>query len=117
MKQIQWLDDVEAHDYDAAYSYLNLAFDDEFCAAVVKKLRAAPITRTKAKDIIRMSGDVPLTAKDHAVAHDLEKMDKGTPMSPILLLRGRPVIIADGWHRCCGVLIRDPNAWIPHKIV
>ena len=38
---LRWLDDVAAHDFDAALAYLSLKFDEKQAAAAVGRLRKA----------------------------------------------------------------------------
>jgi len=54
--QIQWQDAPEDHDYPAAESYLSLVYDEKAAAAYVARLKRAPMSQFKAKDIFRASG-------------------------------------------------------------
>lgn len=71
---------------------------------------------------MRASG-LPLRAADNAhVASDLAKIRRGTALSPILLVRGdlvggRPLVIADGYHRVCACYLTDENAETPARLV
>jgi hypothetical protein len=117
---IKWLTEPEAHNYPAAQSYLNLIFDDAATAALVEKLKRAPICTFKAKDIFRASGLSLLGVSNTRVKRDQEKIESGEALSPILLVRDTPhgkVIIADGYHRMCALYTYDEDAIIPCKIV
>ena len=94
------------HDYTAAASYLSLLLDAPSVTAVVRRLRTAPRVLHPAKDLLRASGLPMLAVDDPEVAKDLKKVRKGTPLSPVLLVRGgleldRALIVADGYHRIC----------------
>ena len=53
--KIRWLDEPEEHNYPSAYSYLSLVYDEEDAKRLVKKLRDAPMTTFKSRDIFRAS--------------------------------------------------------------
>lgn len=115
-----WLNDVEPHDFDAAASYLTLLYPDKRCTKQLAALRAAPVRRFKAKDIFRASGLSLLGVSNHHVEKDRQKIEAGTALSPLLLVRDPDhgkVIVADGYHRLCAVYGFDEDAWIPCRIV
>jgi len=117
--EIKWLRKPEDHDYPAALSYLDLLFDDETSAAHVSKLRQAPMTKFKAKDIFRASGLSLLGVSNSHVKKDKKKIKAGEALSPLLLIRDSDsgkVVIADGYHRLCAVYSYDEDAVIPCKI-
>ncbi len=118
--EILWLPDVEEHDYPAAESYLGLIYPEGQAVDLVARLRAAPLVRFKAKDIFRASGLSSLGVSNARVEKDRKKIEKGTPLSPLLLVRDAPngkVVVADGYHRLCAIYGFDEGAWIPCKIV
>jgi len=118
--QIQWLPDVEDHDYPAAESYLSLLYTPDRVAGMVKGLKAAPIVPFKAKDIFRASRLSLLGVSNSHVDKDRKRIKKGQALSPLLLVRDKPtgkVVIADGYHRLCAVYGADEDALIPCKIV
>jgi len=118
--QIQWYDAPEDHDYPAAESYLSLLYDEKTAEAYVAKLKRAPISQFKAKDIFRASGLSLLGASNFHVAKDSQKIHDGQKLSPLLLVRATGqsrVIIADGYHRLCAVYALNEDATIPSKIV
>jgi hypothetical protein len=116
---IKWLGNPEDHDYPAAASYLSLLYDEPTVAAHIDKLKGAPISLLKAKDIFRASGLSLLGVSNSHVQKDNEKIKAGKALSPLLLIRDAAngkVIIADGYHRLCAVYAHDEHAVIPCKI-
>jgi hypothetical protein len=86
----------------------------------VRRLKRAPVTAFKAKDIFRASGLSLLGVSNHHVERDRRKILGGKKLSPLLLVRDTvhgKLIIADGYHRLCAVYQFDEDAWIPCKIV
>lgn len=118
--EIKWLPDVEEHDYPAAQSYLLLLFGESQVKKIIAALRAAEITQFKAKDIFRASGLSLLGISNSHVERDRSKIKNGTPLSPLLLVRGEKsdkLVIADGYHRLCAIYGVDEDAWITCRIV
>ena len=104
--EIKWLDTPEEHDYPAAESYLNLIYDSQTVSTIIQKLRQAPMTSFKAKDIFRASGLSLLGISNSRVEIDRKKILAGHPLSPLLLVRDTAngkVVIADGYHRMCAI--------------
>ena len=117
--KIKWLSQPEEHDYPAALLYLALIYDKKTAAGLVKKLKKAPVSEFKAKDIFRASGLSLLGAGNSHVKKDMVKIESGRGVSPLLLVRDSAngkVIIADGYHRLCAVYTFDEDAVIPCKI-
>ncbi len=117
---IQWLPDVEDHDYPAAGSYLGLLHPDDQVIGLLERLKQAPIVQFKAKDIFRASQLSLLGVSNSHVDKDQKKIKRGQPLSPLLLVRDEPtgrVVIADGYHRLCAVYGYDEDALIPCKII
>ena len=116
----RWLSKPEEHDYPAAVSYLSLIYDEETATKLGKRLRAAPMTQFKAKDIFRASGLSLLGVSNSHVEKDRKKIKNGKELSPLLLVRDKAngkVIIADGYHRLCAVYSLNEDVLIPCKIV
>ena len=116
-----WKDEPEEHDYPAAHDYLSLLMPEEAAKELCDRLRTAPLVRRKAKDLLRASGLPVLGPENVHVAHDLDKVRKGRPLSPVLLVRGRLtagvlLTIADGYHRVCASHHLGENADIPCRI-
>jgi hypothetical protein len=78
------------------------------------------MTQFHAKDVFRASR-LPLLGPDnYHVKKVRAKIDQGVALSPILLVRDESngkVVIADGFHRMCGVYSFDEDAILPCKIV
>lgn len=118
--EINWLFDVEEHDYPAAASYLCILYPEEQVAEMLAKLRTAPLVQFKAKDIFRASQLSLLGVSNSHVEKDTDKIEKGISLSPLLLVRdeqNRKVIIADGYHRLCAVYRFNEDAFIHCKII
>ena len=117
---ISWITTPEDHDYPAAKSYLCLLFNEPTANRFVKRLRSAKVTEFKAKDIFRASGLSLLGVSNSHVKKDMQKIECGEKLSPLLLVRdpkSTRLIIADGYHRLCAVYAFDEDAIIPCKIV
>lgn len=116
-----WKPEPDEHDFPAAADYLSLTLTDADVATVVALLRVAPITHRKAKDLLRASNLALLPPENPHVAKDLHKVSSGQALSPVLLLRGalergRPLVVADGYHRICASHHLDEDADIPCRI-
>jgi hypothetical protein len=118
----RWKSEPEEHDFPAALSYLSLLLTEPEAAALVDALRVAGTTRHKAKDLLRASA-LPLLSRENAhVRKDLDKVEAGQRLSPVLLVRGRlgrgePLTVADGYHRICALYHLDEDADVPCRIV
>src|SRR5450755_3489751 len=96
--EINWLREPEQHDYPAALSYLCLLYDEPIAAAHVDKLKRAPISQFKAKDIFRASGLSLLGISNAHVVKDQQKIQSAGQLSPLLLVRDSAngkIIVAD----------------------
>jgi hypothetical protein len=113
-----WKDEPDDHDYPAAESYLSLLMYPEAAKKLVDALRAVKqVSHYKAKDMLRASGLRLLPMDNKHVAADLAKVHSGKKLSPVLLVRGEPLQIADGYHRVCASYHLDENTDIPCRIV
>jgi hypothetical protein len=122
MAGVRWLEKPEAHDFPAAADYLALLANAKSVAKLTEKLKVGAIKYKKAKDILRAAQLGLLPVDNPHVAADLSKIEKGQPLSPILLVRGDfttgvPLQIADGYHRVCASYHTDENTDIPVVIV
>jgi hypothetical protein len=118
--KIKWLSKPAEHDYPAALSYLTLIYDAKTAASLVSKLKRAPMSEYKAKDIFRASRLSLLGVSNSHVKKDRVKIKSGDKVSPLLLVRdpaNGKVVIGDGYHRLCAVYTFDEDAVIPCKIV
>jgi hypothetical protein len=116
-----WAQAPAPHDYPAAGSYLNLLALHPAADILTTLLAQEPTVHQFAKDILRASALPLLPPTDPQVVKDLAKMRNGTPWSPILLIRGdlttgRPLTIADGYHRVCASYHLGEDTPIPCRI-
>lgn len=121
MADIKWHSTVSQSNYAAALEYLGLLMSPLEAAATVDRLRQAKTATFYAKDIIRAARLPVLPLDDPYVTHELDKIGKGLPLSPILLIRGKArkdaqLIVADGYHRVCANYQLDPDNRIPCHI-
>ena len=120
--EVLWGDEPDEHDYPAAADYLALLATATQISDIVAALKQAPVVHKKAKDLLRAS-QLALLAEDNPhVQRDLKKIKNGTPLSPILAVRGDlntgvAMQIADGYHRVCASYYTDENTDIPVRIV
>src|SRR5258708_16666331 len=85
---VKWLDEPEAHDYDAAAAYLSMLAESAAVDKTVAALKAAKPVYQKAKDILRAAGLKLLPESNAHVRADLDKISDGKKLSPILFVRG-----------------------------
>jgi len=117
MKAI-WLKNPEAHDYPAAFDYLELLFPSKTAALFVTKLKKSKTIQKKAKDILRASQSILLDKNNIHVKENIKKSKKGIKLSPILLVRKeQKLIIADGYHRLCAIYYLSEDLEVPCRLV
>jgi hypothetical protein len=113
-----WQDQPEEKDCLAARTYLSLLLEPKQAKELAKALeQTSGLEHFMAKDILRASGLALLPADNHEVAKDLSKVKSGSKLSPVLLVRGTPLWVADGYHRVCASYSLDEDAEIPCRIV
>ncbi len=111
-------DEPEEQDFAAAESYLSLLVGPVEATKLAKALRKKqPLKHYAAKDILRASGLPLLSADDSEVVADLEKVKAGRKLSPVLLVQGIPLWIADGFHRICSSYHIDEQSRVSCRIV
>ncbi len=119
-KKINWLTDVDDHNYPAAESYLTILYSQEIVADMIARLKNTGIVQFKAKDIFRASQLSLLGVSNSHVEKDIDKIMTGKSLSPLLLVRDQQngkVIIADGYHRLCAIYKFNEDAFIQCKII
>jgi hypothetical protein len=117
MASEHWKDEPEARDFPAATSYLSLLIGLKAAGKLVKALRKEHVIQHfAAKDILRAAGLALLPADDSEVAADLEKVKNGIKLSPVLLVQGVPLWVADGYHRVCASYHLDEKEQVPCKV-
>jgi len=113
-----WKDKPEAEDFPAAKSYLSLLVGPDAAALLAKALRKErSLEHYAAKDILRAADLAMLARDDSEVVADLEKVNAGDRLSPVLLVRGVPLWVADGYHRICASYYLDEKTEVPCRIV
>lgn len=116
MKEI-WLANPELHDFPAAADYLDLLYPTGVVKKTVQRLKQVKTVHKKAKDILRAS-KLPLLPKDNIhVKQNIQKVKKGKKLSPVLLVKGEGLIIADGYHRLCSIYYLSEDLEVPCRIV
>jgi hypothetical protein len=114
---IAWLKDVAEHDYEAAFNYLSLKFDDKRAGDSVARMKKGKVTVRRANDILRATGLTPLPLTDPGVKRDLLKLLSGEKLSPVLICDQEPdADIADGYHRVSLAYNIDPFMGVPLRM-
>jgi hypothetical protein len=112
-----WKDEPETQDFPSAESYLSLLIGPAAAAKLVKALRKQQtLQHYAAKDILRAAGLALLSPDDSEVSEDLGKVKAGRKLSPVLLVEGIPLWVADGYHRVCASYHLDEKAPVPCRI-
>jgi hypothetical protein len=113
-----WKEEPEAEDFPAARSYLSLLVGSSAAAKLSKALhKVEDLEHYAAKDLLRAAG-LPLLAEDDSeVAEELKKVASGERLSPVLLVQGTPLWIADGYHRVCASCRLDEKSLVPCRAV
>lgn len=113
-----WQREPEDQDFPAAASYLSLLAGHSAAKKLAKALQKQDsIAHYAAKDLLRASHLPLLDPDDSEIAADLKKVSLGTKLSPVLLVWGDPLWIADGYHRICASYNIDEKAEVPCRIV
>jgi hypothetical protein len=114
MASEHWKDEPEAQDFPAAESYLSLLVGHTVAGTLVDALRKQQtLDHFAAKDLLRASGLSLLATDDSEVAKDLFKVKAGDKLSPVLLISGQPLWVADGYHRICASYHLDEKTRVP----
>ena len=113
-----WKDEPEDQDFPAAESYLSLLIGPAAAAKLAKALRKEQtLQHFAAKDILRAAGLPLLSPDDSEVSEDLGKVKAGRKLSPVLLVQGVPLWVADGYHRVCASYHLDEKTPVPCRMV
>lgn len=117
-KREHWKVEPEDQDFPAARSYLSLLVGPAEAARLSDALEHSPVVQHyAAKDLLRASR-LPLLAEvDVEVRNDLGKIKKGQKLSPVLLVYGEPLWVADGYHRICASYHVNEKVLVPCRIV
>lgn len=118
MASEHWKEEPEAEDFPSAESYLSLLVGLAAATKLAKALRKQKeLTHFAAKDILRASGLPLLAADDSEVSSDIDKIKLGKQLSPVLLIQGEPLWVADGYHRVCVSYHLNEKTPVPCRIV
>lgn len=118
MASEHWKDEPEAQDFPAAESYLSLLVGPAAAAGLAKALRKErTLQHYAAKDILRAAGLPLLGPDDSEVVADLDKVKAGAKLSPVLLVWGIPLWVADGYHRVCASYHLGEKTRVPCRVV
>jgi hypothetical protein len=118
MTKEYWKEEPDAEDYPAARLYLSLLVGPDKASKLVKALRKQEgVTHFAAKDILRASGLPLLGREDPEVIVDIGKVQRGERLSPVLLIQGSPLWVADGYHRVCASYHLNEKTELPCRIV
>jgi hypothetical protein len=113
-----WKTEPDDQDYPAAKSYLSLLIGVDAAGKLVKAMRKQDdVVRHAAKDLLRAAQLPLLSSDDSEVSTDLAKIQRGLKLSPVLLVQGDPLWIADGYHRVCASYHVDEKAEVPCRVV
>jgi len=116
-----WGDEPGPRDLAAARDYLCLIFEPRFAVRLAEALAAVETIRVhRASDLLRATGAEPLRRKDLDVRAELDKIDRGQHLAPVLLVRDvtrHVLIVADGFARICASKIVNEDAIVPCRIV
>ena len=113
-----WKEEPDAQDYPAARLYLSLLVGPDRASKLVKALRKQEgLAHFAAKDILRASGLPLLGREDQEVAVDIGRVQHGEKLSPVLLIEGSPLWVADGYHRVCASYHLNEKTELPCRIV
>jgi hypothetical protein len=111
-----WKDEPEAQDFPAAESYLSLLIGPAAAAKLAKALRKdKTLQHYAAKDILRAAG-LPLLGPDDSEVAAVDKVKAGKKLSPVLLIQGAPLWVADGYHRVCASYHLDEKTLVPCRM-
>ena len=111
----RWNARPTSDDFTAALNYLSLQFPSAVARRLVKKARGTKATEHVAKDILRACSLPLLPPEERHVNENLKRIQKSKALSPVILIqgdwaRGRPFVIADGYHRMCAACHADEDA-------
>jgi hypothetical protein len=112
-----WKQKPEAQDFPAAESFLSLLVGAGAAAKLAKALRKqGSLEHFAAKDILRAANLPLLSPQDPEVVEDLKKVKLGGRLSPVLIVRGAPLWVADGYHRICASYHLNEKVLVPCRM-
>jgi hypothetical protein len=113
-----WLEDVEDHDYEAAFDFLRIRVGEKRAKALVKSLREVELVEMRANDILRACDLTALDIDDPGTHHNMVKTILRKPLSPVLVvsLANGTSTIADGYHRVSWAYRISPWVVVPGRL-
>jgi hypothetical protein len=116
-----WGDEPGPSDLSAACAYLCLIFEPRLAERLTDALAAVETIRLhRAADLLRAAGTRPLRRKDLEVRAELDKIERGQLLAPVLLVRDvtrHVLVVADGLPRICASKLVNEDAVVPCRIV
>jgi len=116
-----WDDEPAPRDLAAAQAYLSLIFEPRLAERLADALAAVGTIRVhRAADLLRAAGVKPLRRKDLEVRAELDKIERGQRLAPVLFVRDvtrHVLIVADGYPRLCASKVVNEDAIVPCRIV
>ena len=116
-----WNDEPGPRDLSAARDYLCLIFEPRLADRLADALAAVETIRVyRAADLLRAAGAKPLRRKDLELRAELDKIERGQHLAPVLLVRDitrHALIVADGFARICASRVVNEDAVVPCRIV
>ena len=113
-----WKDEPEAQDFPAAESYLSLLVGPAAAGPDLPRLCAR---NERCSTMRRRTSCGPPACRcspdDSEVVADLDKVKAGAKLSPVLLVWGMPLWVADGYHRVCASYHLGEKTWVPCRVV
>lgn len=109
-----WRDKPEVPDFVGARSYLSLLVGPAAADKLSKALqKTSKLHHYAAKDLLRAAGLPLLAEHDSEVAADLKKVKSDEKLTPVLIVQGTPLWIADGYHQVCASYYIDEKILVP----
>jgi hypothetical protein len=117
-----WQAEPDDEHYAAAARYLSLVADPATVAGLMALFEKAVAVSYQSKDLLRAAGLLALPTTSSHVARDIGKILAGTPLSPVLVVRGdiragTALVVADGYHRISACHALDENAEVVCRMV
>jgi hypothetical protein len=113
--EIRWRDSAQDHDFDVAHEYLALRLTPARAAALVPKLRDAPLVTRRVNDVLRACDRPALPFDDRGVKWKLDTVVSGKKLTPALLVSfdGVGADVCQGFHELSLTYGLDPFMEVP----
>ena len=118
---VKWATVLDMNQVGDAKRFLRMTSSGKMADQLVNQMVTGQPRNFKAKDILRASGLQLLPPTDPHVAESLQKIANGVALQPVYAVKGdittgRPLVVADGYHRTCAVFHTDPSTDIPTMV-